>query len=85
MVELNDSATTVFVQFNPIIQEGAKQLPFAVYESALTEGATETDGEGKFVQLDCGIETGEAERIAVDGVTKDASGDADPSGREGSV
>lgn len=72
----NESGPSFFVLFNPDIPEGAKTLPFSVYEAAL-EGESST---GKFVRLECGIETGEAERIAVDGVTKDGSGEADQTG-----
>lgn len=76
----NESGPSFFVLFNPDIPQNTKVLPFSVYESALPEGDQDSDKEGKFVQLDCGIETGEAERIAVDGVTKDGSGEIDQSG-----
>lgn len=78
-VVASDAGPGVFVLFNPDIPEDAQALPFTVYESALTEGA---DGDGKFVQLEVGVETGEAERIAVDGITKEVGGDGDTSGRE---
>lgn len=79
MTTLNDGATTVFLVYNPSIPEDAQQLPFTVYESALSEG--DADQQNKFIQLECGVETGEAERIAVDGITMEGSGDADPTGR----
>lgn len=77
----NESGPSFFVLFNPDIPQNTKELPFTVYEAALPEG-DESDKEGKFVKLECGIETGEAERIAVDGVTKDGSGEIDQSGGE---
>lgn len=77
-VVASDAGPSIFALFNPDIPDDTQVLPFTVYESALTEG-----GEGgKFVQLECGVETGEAERIAVDGVTKEVGGDGDTSGRE---
>lgn len=66
--------------FDADIADDAKQLPFTVYESALPEG--DEKAESKFVQLESEIETGEAERVAVDGVTKEAAGESDPTGRE---
>ncbi|BEI99517.1 hypothetical protein CcaverHIS631_0405600 [Cutaneotrichosporon cavernicola] len=75
-INANESGPSFFVLFNPDIPDGAKTLPFSVYEAAL-EGESSA---GKFVRLECGIETGEAERIAVDGVIKDASGEADQTG-----
>lgn len=75
----SDAGPSVFVLFNPVIPEGAQSLPFSVYESALEAGE---EGGGKFVQLECGVETGEAERIAVDGIAKEVGGDGDLSGRE---
>jgi COP9 signalosome complex subunit 6 len=80
-VNANEAGPSFFVLFNPDIPEGTKTLPFSVYEAAL-EGESST---GKFVRLDCGIETGEAERIAVDGVTKDGSGEADQTGEVASL
>ncbi|GMK59317.1 hypothetical protein CspeluHIS016_0703320 [Cutaneotrichosporon spelunceum] len=72
----NESGPSFFVLFNPDIPDGVKTLPFSVYEAALEGEST----AGKFVRLECGIETGEAERIAVDAVSKDASGEADQTG-----
>jgi COP9 signalosome complex subunit 6 len=56
-----------------------------VYESALAEGAAGASGDAgskaKFMQLEYGVETGEAERIAVDGVTRgDMDGDGESAG-----
>lgn len=53
-----------------------------MYEAALAEGGKESESEGKFVELEYGIETGEAERIAVDGVSTGAmaGGGEDTSG-----
>lgn len=44
-----------------------------MYEAALES----RDENGKFVQLEYGIETGEAERIAVDGVSRGGMGQSD--------
>jgi len=75
-----DTGPSIFVVFNPDIPEGAQSLPFTVYESALEgEGSSSA---GRFVQLECGVETGEAERIAVDGITKEVGGDGDETGRK---
>lgn len=76
MINTHDCGPSVFVLFDADMASDSKQLPFNVYESSLTEGG------GKFVQLESGIETGEAERVAVDGVTKEASDESDPTGRE---
>ena len=67
MTSLN---TPIFVLFDPTPAPGSQALPLAVYEAALPEGGKENDVEGQFVQLEYGIETGEAERIAVDGVSR---------------
>jgi COP9 signalosome complex subunit 6 len=75
-----DSGPSIFIVFNPDIPEGAQTLPFNVYESALEGEAS--GASGRFVQLECGVETGEAERIAVDGITKEVGGDGDETGRE---
>ncbi|EIW66891.1 hypothetical protein M231_05577 [Tremella mesenterica] len=59
--------TCVFLLFHPEIPPSSQSLPIKVYESAFTEdGRT----EGGLVPLDYGVETGEAERIAVDGVAR---------------
>ena len=79
--ELADASPSVFLLFNPDIPNDAKQLPFTVFESALTEG-TDTEKTGKFVQLELGVEAGEAERIAVDDVANENASDSDPTGRE---
>lgn len=84
----SDAGPGLFVVFDPAIPAGAKALPFAVYESAL-EAALEGEAKaadagaagGMFIQLECGIETGEAERIAVEGVTKEVGADGDETGR----
>lgn len=77
---LADASPLLFLLFSPEAADLGKQLPFSVYESALTE-STEQD-EGKFVPLDVGIEAGEAERIAVDDVANENAGDGDPTGGE---
>ncbi|EJT46784.1 COP9 complex subunit 6 [Trichosporon asahii var. asahii CBS 8904] len=82
--ELVDASPSIFLLFNPDIQDDAKQLPFAVFESALTDG-TEADKAGKFVQLEVGVEAGEAERIAVDDVANESASDSDPSGQIASL
>jgi COP9 signalosome complex subunit 6 len=60
-------------------------LPLKIYESALGSDApgesTEGDAVGKLVELAYNINTGEAERIAVEGAAK-PSDDAHDSGRE---
>lgn len=56
-----------------------------MYESALAEGSgiAGEDAKGKFVQLEYGVETGEAERIAVDGVTRGGmEGDGESAGKQ---
>jgi COP9 signalosome complex subunit 6 len=45
-----------------------------VYESALSEGK-DSDGGAKFVKLEYGVETGEAERIAVDAAQRGTQDD----------
>lgn len=79
--ELADASPSVLLLFNPNIADDAKQLPFAVFESALTDG-TDNEKTGKFVQLELGVEAGEAERIAVDDVANENTSDSDPTGRE---
>lgn len=64
------------MQFNDEIPPGAKDLPLTIYESALSEG-TDSDAGAKFVKLDYGIESGEAERIAVDGAQRGGGGSQD--------
>lgn len=68
--------------FDPTPSPGSQTLPLKVYEAALAEGGKESESEGKFVELEYGIETGEAERIAVDGVSTGAmaGGGEDTSG-----
>ncbi|OCF31345.1 COP9 signalosome complex subunit 6 [Kwoniella heveanensis BCC8398] len=67
--------TPVFLLFDPHGISGTQNLPIKVYESALTEGGKETGNQGgQFVELQYGIETGEAERIAVDGVSRGGMG-----------
>ncbi|TXT08758.1 hypothetical protein VHUM_02886 [Vanrija humicola] len=79
LANLIEPSPAALVIFNPAIPQGTKQLPFTVFES-LGDGG-ESEREGKFVQVDYGIETGEAERIAVDGVAKETGGDTDPTGQ----
>lgn len=52
--------------------DDASGLPLKVYEAAI-EGE---EGNVKFAELGYGIETGEAERIAVDGVSRGTSDDS---------
>ncbi|WVQ93357.1 hypothetical protein IAU59_000425 [Kwoniella sp. CBS 9459] len=67
--------TPVFLLFDPRGVSGTQNLPIRVYESALTEGKTENERHGgQLVELEYGIETGEAERIAVDGVSRGGMG-----------
>ncbi|KAK8843443.1 hypothetical protein IAR55_007100 [Kwoniella newhampshirensis] len=66
--------TPVFLIFHPDPTPGSQALPITIYEAALAEGGKESEAEGKFVQLEYGIETGEAERIAVDGVSRGGMG-----------
>ncbi|WVQ75396.1 hypothetical protein IAR50_005016 [Cryptococcus sp. DSM 104548] len=75
------SESPIFLLFNPHPAPGAQSLPLNIYESAeiaVTEGAEAAEGgDIKFVELGYGIETGEAERIAVDGVVKGGTADED--------
>ena len=66
--------TPVLVLFDPSLHPGAKEVPVSVYEAALAEGGNESEAEGKFVPIEYGVETGEAERIAVDGVSRGGMG-----------
>lgn len=59
--------TCVFLLFQPDIPSGSQNLPIQTYESSLVE---DTSGQAFFVQLPYNVETGEAERIAVDGATR---------------
>jgi len=69
--------------FDPSPSSTAQDLPIKIYESVLSEGAGEDgDAKGSFVQLAYGVETGEAERIAVDGVSRGGQGEDDESGGE---
>jgi COP9 signalosome complex subunit 6 len=54
-----------------------QDLPVTIYESALAEGSNDDESAGKFVELEYGIETGEAERIAGDGVSRGDTGGGD--------
>jgi COP9 signalosome complex subunit 6 len=65
--------TPIFLLFNKEIPAGAKDLPLTLYESALSEGKS-ADGGARFVKLEYGVETGEAERIAVDGAQRGGMG-----------
>lgn len=70
--------TPIFLLFDPDPASGTQALPLKIYESAtVTDTTGEISGEGKFVELEYGIETGEAERIAVDGVAKGGAGEED--------
>ena len=72
--------TPIFLLFDPSAPH-EQNLPLKVYEAALAEGGKQEQSEGGFVQLEFGIETGEAERIAVDGVSRGGmGGDEDSSG-----
>lgn len=76
----------IFLFFDPASTSSSNQeLPFRVFESALAEGAAGASGDAgsnaQFVQLEYGVETGEAERIAVDGVTRGGmEGDGESAG-----
>ncbi|KAJ3072228.1 COP9 signalosome complex subunit 6 [Podochytrium sp. JEL0797] len=66
IIEHNESP--LFIQLNPIISALAKDLPLNVYESVL-----DLEGAGnvmKFAKSKYRIETGEAERIALDHVAR---------------
>lgn len=66
--------------------QSGQDLPVTIYESALDNTETDQGGMGKFVQLSYGVETGEAERIAVDGVSRGGAGEDDEySGESGGV
>ncbi|OCF60279.1 COP9 signalosome complex subunit 6 [Kwoniella mangroviensis CBS 10435] len=74
--------TPIFLLFNPNHPPSSQTLPVTIYEAALAEGAKDDSTDGKFVELAHGIETGEAERIAVDGVSR---GGMDGEGEESTV
>ena len=63
--------------FDPTSRDEARDIPVKVFEGVFNEG-TEAGG-GRFVQLPYAIETGEAERIAVEGVSKGGTGQGDES------
>lgn len=71
--------TPIFLLFDP--GNSTQDLPLTVYEAALES----RDENGKFVQLEYGIETGEAERIAVDGVSRGGMGQSDEGLVEGNL
>lgn len=73
--------TPIFLLFDPTPSAVSQTLPFKVYEAALAEGGDESEAEGMFVELEYGIETGEAERIAVDGVSRGGIEGDDSSGK----
>jgi COP9 signalosome complex subunit 6 len=56
---------------NPAISPTAKELPIAIYESIL-DGAAQS----AFLNVPFKVETGEAERIAVDHVAQTTGADA---------
>ncbi|CAD6564077.1 MAG: hypothetical protein TREMPRED_003183, partial [Tremellales sp. Tagirdzhanova-0007] len=64
--------TPIFLLFNPTPSPGSQNLPLKVYEAILVEGGEKTEVKAKFVELEYEIETGEAERIAVDGISRGA-------------
>ncbi|WRT68904.1 uncharacterized protein IL334_005886 [Kwoniella shivajii] len=66
--------TPIFLLFNPNDRPGSQTLPITIFESALAEGGKDEVNGGRFVELAYGIETGEAERIAVDGVSRGGMG-----------
>ncbi|WWC73242.1 uncharacterized protein I206_107208 [Kwoniella pini CBS 10737] len=66
--------TPIFLLFDSEHQPASQALPVKIYEAALAEGGKDEDTKGKFVELVYGIETGEAERIAVDGVSRGGMG-----------
>lgn len=74
LLELVD--TPIFLLFHPSSTSN-QDLPVTIYESALAEGSNDGESAGKFVELEYGIETGEAERIAVDGVSRGDMGGGD--------
>ncbi|GFZ51424.1 hypothetical protein JCM24511_09186 [Saitozyma sp. JCM 24511] len=74
LLELVD--TPIFLLFHPSSTSN-QDLPVTIYESALAEGSNDDESAGKFVELEYGIETGEAERIAVDGVSRGDMGGGD--------
>ncbi|WVR09181.1 hypothetical protein IAU60_006243 [Kwoniella sp. DSM 27419] len=73
--------TPILLLFNPTPPPGSQALPIKVYEAAL-EGGKGEDGDAQFVAVDYAIETGEAERIAVDGVSRGGMGSE---GEEGTI
>ena len=64
----------LFLLFDPDPKVDARDIPVIVYEATLNEG-DDAKSEGKFLKLDYAIETGEAERIAVDGVSRGGLGE----------
>ncbi|WVO18308.1 hypothetical protein L204_106023 [Cryptococcus depauperatus] len=66
--------TPVFLLFNPDPPPESQNLPITIFESAVITENGEDGEEGKFVKLEYGVETGEAERIAVHGVVKGGIG-----------
>lgn len=62
----------LFLQLNPAIPATAKELPISIYESILGD-ATSADNSTVFLKVPFKIETGEAERIAVDHVAAQIS------------
>ncbi|KAK4688504.1 COP9 signalosome complex subunit 6, partial [Tremellales sp. Uapishka_1] len=73
----NTVDTPIFLLFDSVPPPQSPALPINIYESFLDPSGE--GGEENFVALDFGIETGEAERIAVDGVSKGTSGDGEES------
>ncbi|KAI9336530.1 maintenance of mitochondrial structure and function-domain-containing protein [Obelidium mucronatum] len=72
---LEHNESPLFIQLNPIINPVAKELPLAVYESVV-----DLDNGGnvlKFAKSKYKIETGEAERIALDHVARVSNAETD--------
>ncbi|ORX38898.1 hypothetical protein BD324DRAFT_617828 [Kockovaella imperatae] len=77
----------LFLLFDP--SQLGDGLPFSVYEASFADtssSSTFTAAGTKFIKLDYAIETGEAERIAVDGISRgDAGAQGDESGVVGNL
>lgn len=63
------------------MQGGSQELPVVIFEASSLEGQASTSAIHGFSGVDYGIETGEAERIAVDGVAKGDMGQAEDEAR----
>ncbi|KAJ3016137.1 UNVERIFIED_CONTAM: Insulinase (Peptidase M16) [Siphonaria sp. JEL0065] len=72
---LEHNESPLFIQLNPIINPVAKELPLGVYESVV-----DLEGGGnqmRFAKSKYKIETGEAERIALDHVARVSNAETD--------